>query len=84
MFLAADFDQLPFGDQLLGTWRHFAELADDFQLFGLSRLGKLGFQLGQLGVALATATKFTFAFTGSHENLPVRDSLLDTPCQKTG
>ena len=73
--LPSGFDQLPFGDQLLGTGGHLAEFADNFQLLRLSRLGELALEMGKFLMSLAATGKFSGSFTGSHEFLLAKVNL---------
>lgn len=60
--LPVDFDQVPLGDQHFGAGGHRPQLAGDFDLFRLRRLGETLLETGDLPTAFLPRLEFRLSF----------------------
>lgn len=79
--LAVDFDQAPVGDQHFGAGSHGTELAGDFDLFTLGRLGEPLLETSNLLTALLPLLKFRFAFAKAQVNISACRCRVSPKCQ---
>ena len=86
--LPIDFDQTPLGDQHFGTGGHGAELASDFDLFALGRLGEPLLETSNLLTALVSLLEFRLSFAKAQEKFSAisvsdgtKNSLVPFYCQ---